>query len=130
MAATQSRGRSGWLAVYNLGGGRAAVVRAKTTTGGKEMQEKEVTRTETQKLVEDLRQLAIDLEGGNYGDADKLVTSAADRINELVAAILHLADRWDEKNRQFQNAEKHFYQAAEELKKLESENAKLRGHKR
>ncbi len=93
------------------------------------MQEKEVTRTETQSLVENLRQLAIDLEGGNYGDADKLVTSAADRIDELVAAILHLADRWEEKNRQFQNAEKHFYQAAEELKKLEAENAKLRAHK-
>jgi len=88
-----------------------------------------VTRTETQKLVEDLRQLASDLEGGNYGDADKLVGSAADKIDELVAAILYLADRWEEKNRQFQNAEKHFYQAAEELKKLEAENAKLRGWK-
>ena len=91
------------------------------------MQEKEMTRTETQALVENLRQLASDLKGGNYGDADKLVTSAADKIDELVAAILHLADRWEEKNRQFQNAEKHFYQAAEEIKKLKSENAKLRG---
>jgi hypothetical protein len=91
------------------------------------MQEKEVTRTETQALVENLRQLAVDLEGGNYGDADKLVASAADKINELLMSILYLADRWEEKNRQFQNAEKHFYQAAEEIKKLESENAKLRG---
>jgi uncharacterized coiled-coil DUF342 family protein len=93
------------------------------------MQEKEMTRTETQKLVEDLRQLASDLEGSNYGDADKLVASAADKIDELVAAILHLADRWDEKNRRFQNAEKHLYQTVEELKKLEAENAKLRGYK-
>ena len=83
----------------------------------------------TDTLVEKLRKLAIDLEGGNYGDADKLVTSAADKIDELVAAILHLADRWDEKNRRFQNAEKHLYQTVEELKKLEAENAKLRAHK-
>jgi signal transduction histidine kinase len=103
------------------------MVRTETTTRGKAMQEKEMTRTETQKLVEDLRQLASDLEGGNYGDADKLVASAADKIDELVAAILHLADRWDEKNRRFQNAEKHLYQTVEELKKLEAENAKLRG---
>jgi uncharacterized coiled-coil DUF342 family protein len=89
------------------------------------MQEKEVTRTETQALVENLRQLASDLEGGSYGDADKLVTSAADRIDELVAAILHLADRWDEKNKQFKNAEKHFYQAVEEIKNLQSKNALL-----
>jgi hypothetical protein len=94
------------------------------------MQEKEMTRIETQVLLESLRRLASDLEGGNYGDADKLVVSAADKIDELLAAILYLADRWDEKNRQFQNAEKHFYQAAEELKKLEAENAKLRGWKR
>ena len=105
------------------------MVRAKAIEGGKAMQEKEMTRTETQLLVENLRQLASDLKGGNYGDADKLVASAADKIDGLVAAILHLADRWDEKNRQFQNAEKHFYQAAEELKKLEAENAKLRGYK-
>ncbi len=88
-----------------------------------------VTQTETQKLVKDLRQLAIDLEGGNYGEADKLVASAADKIDELLSAILYLADRWEEKNKQFKNAEKHFYQAAEELKKLEAENAKLRGWK-
>ena len=93
------------------------------------MQEKEVTRTETQSLVENLRQLASDLEGGNYGDADKLVASAADKIDELLMSILYLADKWEEKNRQFQNAEKHFYQAAEELKKLEAENAKLRAQK-
>jgi thioredoxin-like negative regulator of GroEL len=127
VAATQGRGRTGWRAVYEVGGGRFVVVRTETTTGGGAMQEKEVTRTETQSLVENLRQLASDLESGNYGDADKLVTSAADKIDELVAAILHLADRWDEKNRQFQNAEKHLYQTAEELKKLEAENAKLRG---
>ncbi len=83
----------------------------------------------TDTLVEKLRKLASDLEGGNYGDADKLVTSAADKIDELLSAILYLADKWGEKNRQFQNAEKHFYQAAEELKKLEAENAKLKGHK-
>jgi chromosome segregation ATPase len=94
------------------------------------MQEKEVTRTETQVLLESLRQLASDFEGGNYGDADKIVGAAADKIDELLSAILYLADKWEEKNRQFQNAEKHFYQAAEELKKLEAENAKLRGHKR
>lgn len=56
-----------------------------------------VMRTDTQKLVKDLRQLASDLEGGNYGEANKLVASAADKIDELVAAILHLADRWEEK---------------------------------
>jgi uncharacterized coiled-coil DUF342 family protein len=128
LVATQSRGRSGWRAVHEVGGRRAVMVRAETI-GGKAMQEKEMTRTETQKLVEDLRQLASDLEGSNYGDADKLVASAADKIDELVAAILHLADRWDEKNRRFQNAEKHLYQTVEELKKLEAENAKLRAHK-
>jgi hypothetical protein len=84
-----------------------------------------VTRTETQKLVEELRKLAIDLEGGNYGEADKLVASAADKIGELLSAILYLADRWEEKNKQFKNAEKHFYQAVEEIKNLQSKNALL-----
>jgi hypothetical protein len=98
--------------------------------------EKAQPRTETQALVENLRQLASDLEGGNYGDADlasmasaKLVASAAYKINELLMTILYLSDKWEEKNRQFKNAEKHFYQAAEEIKKLEAENAKLRAQK-
>ena len=93
------------------------------------MQEKEVTRTDAQAIIKDLRQLATELEGGNYGEADKLVKLAAEKMEELIAAILYLADRWEEKNSQFKNAEKHFYQTAEELKKLESENKLLKGCK-
>ena len=89
-----------------------------------------VMRTDTQKLVEDLRKLAIDLEGGNYGEADKLVASAADKIDDLIEAIFYLVSEQRARKSAFEYAEGKVYEFADKIKLLETENALLKGRKR
>jgi hypothetical protein len=86
VAATQSRGRKGWRAVYAMGRRRAVVVGAKATTGGGAMQEKEIMtqpRTETAVLI-DAVEAVIGVSGG---ELHKLLVVVADRLAEQEATI-------------------------------------------
>jgi hypothetical protein len=91
MVATQIRGRSGWRAVYAMGGRRAAVVRTEAIGGGKAMQEKEMmTQPRTDTAV--LSQSAKDLSGYFMRDLpiSKRLLEIADRLEEQEATIRHL----------------------------------------
>jgi hypothetical protein len=88
MAATQSRGRTGWRAVHDVGDRRSVVVRAKAI-GGRAMQEKEMTRTETVTLVEYMRRCANE-DRDLDNKQNKKFLEIDDRKAEQEATIRHL----------------------------------------
>jgi predicted RNase H-like nuclease (RuvC/YqgF family) len=97
MAATQSRGRSGWRAVYEVGRGGAVMVRTKAI-GGKAMQEKEMTQEE---LIRRQRELINQLDKELREDAAEIATLRK-TISEQAAMIERLrskAELFDELTR-------------------------------
>jgi predicted RNase H-like nuclease (RuvC/YqgF family) len=98
MGATQSRGGTGWRAVYAMGRRRSVVVRAKATTGGEAMQEKEMTQEE---LIRRQRELINRLDKELREDAAEIATLRK-TISEQAATIERLrskAELFDELTR-------------------------------
>jgi len=86
MVAAQSRGRSGWRAVHDVGGRRAVVVRTKAIGGGRAMQEKEMTQEE---LIRRQRELINRLDKELREDAAEIATLRK-TISEQAATIRNL----------------------------------------
>jgi hypothetical protein len=105
MGTTQSRGRSGWRAVYAVVDRRTVVVRTETTTGGKAMPSDETTEVIEQlrleMIVKMLRAMQKEFEA-------KKLQNIADTCEDACDIIL------DQRN---------------EIDELKSENAKLRAQK-
>ena len=60
----------------------------------------ETNEASVQSVVVRLRKLAEDLEGGNYGDADKLVAEAADMLKKQSIAIQKILELNEELERE------------------------------
>jgi polyhydroxyalkanoate synthesis regulator phasin len=112
VVATQSRGRSGWRAFYEVGGGRAVVVRTKAIGGGGAMPSEETT-----KVIEQLRLKVIVkmLRAMQKEFETKKLQNIADTCEDACDIILDQRNEIDE--------------LKTKVDKLKAENAKLRGDK-
>jgi hypothetical protein len=97
---TQGRGRSGWRAVYEVVDRRAAVVRAETIAGGKEMPSDKTTAKE---IVEMLNKSAEIIRKSNMPNIAGVIAEASAFIwmqQEAIQRLRELITRLDKEQRE------------------------------